>query len=201
MSLTDKELRLVRLSAAIALGRWDVLRELRQSAPAGEPDRAWREVLLQSHLFAGFPRTIEACGVLSALGGLGELEPEELEPATARSAQGRELFDTIYAAQADAVRAELSAHHPELARWIAEHAYGSVLARTGLDADRRELAAVAALTAQGQDRQLASHVRGALRLGATAAEVNETLAEIRALIPAALFARALEVVQHFARAE
>ena len=59
MTLTAKDTRLVRLSAGIALGAWDEVRTLRQEAPAGEPDRAWREIVLQSHLFAGFPRVVE----------------------------------------------------------------------------------------------------------------------------------------------
>jgi len=201
MSLCDRERRLVRLSAAIALGRWDVLCELRRSAPAGEPDRAWREVVLQSHLFAGFPRTVEACSQLSAAGGLGALDADELAPAPPRHDAGRALFDAIYGQRAAAVRAELAGFHGELAHWIADHAYASVLARPGLAADRRELVAVAALAAQGLDRQLASHARGALRLGATAEEVREALAGVRDLLSAALFERALAVVQHFTREE
>jgi len=201
MSLTGREHRLVQLSAAIALGRWEILRELRRAAPPGEPDRGWREVVLQSHLFAGFPRAVEAASVLSAAGGLGTLDPDELVPADARDTAGRELFDAIYGSGAAAVRAQLADYHPELAHWIASHAYARVLSRPGLSADRRELAAVAALAAQGQERQLASHVRGALRVGATAQEVREALEALRALVDEPLLARALDVAQHFARLE
>jgi len=198
VSLSASEKRLVRLSAAIALGAWDELRRLRREAPAGEPDRRWREVLLQSHLFAGFPRAVEAASVLAAVGGLGTPEPDELGRA-ADPAAGRALFDAIYAENAPTVRAALDEAHPELARWIAEHAYGRVLARPGLAADRRELAAVAALAAQGQDRQLASHARGAVRLGATPDEVQETVAALADLLGPALLERARAVVAHFAR--
>jgi len=79
MSLTPREERLVRLSAAIALGRGDVLAELRRTVPEGEPDRGWREAVLQAHLFAGVPRVVEACGVLAAHGGLGTPDADELE--------------------------------------------------------------------------------------------------------------------------
>ena len=198
MSLSAGEKRLVRLSAAIALGAWDELRRLRHEAPAGEPDRRWREVLLQSHLFAGFPRAVEAASVLAAVGGLGTPEPDELARPSDPAA-GRALFDAIYAENAPTVRAALDEAHPELARWIAEHAYARVLARPGLAPDRRELAAVAALAAQGQDRQLASHARGAVRLGATSDEVHETLAALADLVPPALLERAREVAAHFAR--
>ncbi len=199
MSLTPTDRRLVRLSALIALGRWDELGALRRAAPAGEPDRRWREVVLQAHLFAGFPRVVEAASVLAAAGGLGACEADERESAPPELAAGRALFDAIYGARAEAVRAELAGFHPVLARWIDEHAYARVLARPGLGADRRELCAVAALAAQGQDRQLASHARGAVRLGASPAEVRETLEEIAALLEPAALARAREVVAHFTR--
>ena len=56
MSVFDeKAARLARLFTAICLGEFDVVRELRSAAPEGEPDRAWREAVLQTHLFCGFP--------------------------------------------------------------------------------------------------------------------------------------------------
>ena len=61
MSLFDeKAARLARLFTAICLGQFDVVRTLRREAPAGEPDRAWREAVLQTHLFSGFPRLVQA---------------------------------------------------------------------------------------------------------------------------------------------
>ncbi len=199
MSLSSSERRLVRLSAAITLGRWDELRALRRAAPTGEPDRRWREVLLQAHLFAGFPRAVEAASVLSEGGGLGACDPDELEPAAPDATGGSTLFERIYSEQASAVRASLERAHPLLARWIAEHAYARVLARVGLAPERRELCAVAALAAQEQDRQLAAHARGAVRLGATRAEVQETLTEIADLLAPTALERAREVVEHFTR--
>jgi alkylhydroperoxidase/carboxymuconolactone decarboxylase family protein YurZ len=199
MTLSAADRRLVRLSTAIALGRWDELRALRRAAPPGEPDRRWREVLLQAHLFAGFPRAVEAASVLVEAGGLGACAPDELEPAAADPARGRALFERIYSDRAAAVSGALERAHPLLARWIAEHAYARVLAREGLAPDRRELCAVAALAAQEQDRQLAAHARGAVRLGATGAEVHAALDEIVDLLAPAALERAREVIAHFTR--
>ena len=66
MSLPADLLQLVRLSVAACRGDWDELREVRAGAPPPGPDRRWREALLQLHLFAGIPRTVEACAVLQA---------------------------------------------------------------------------------------------------------------------------------------
>ena len=200
MSLDGRDRRLLRLSAAIVLGDWEALRAVRRAAPAGEPDRAWREALLQAHLFAGFPRVVEACEVLAAEGGLGDPEPAELS-APAASAAGRALFDAIYGELAEPVRGRLAAHHPVLARWIEDHAYGTVLAREGLAPARRELLAVVCLAATRQERQLASHARGALRLGASAQELAQALEVVGDLLGAEAAEVARRIVARFVRGE
>jgi len=189
---------LARLSVAVVLGQWDALRALRA---AGEPDRAWREALLQAHLFCGFPRVVEAFGVLHGAGGLGEPASDEVLGEPDRPQRGARLFDAIYAERADDVRALLERGHPDFAAWIAGHAYGRVLTRPGLEARERELLAVACLAALGQERQLASHVRGALRVGARRSEVFDVLASIADLVRPERLALARRVAERFAPAE
>jgi alkylhydroperoxidase/carboxymuconolactone decarboxylase family protein YurZ len=179
VALTEKDVRLIRLFAAAVLGRWEELARIRRDAPEGEPDRAWREAILQTHLFAGFPRTIEAFEVLKRAGGIGAPEADELDACVA---DGHLLFDRIYAELAGGVRARIAGFHPELAGWILEHAYGRVLSRGGLSADRRELLAVVALALTGQERQLMSHLRGAVRCGATPEEVSGALEVVSHLL-------------------
>jgi 4-carboxymuconolactone decarboxylase len=53
--------------------------------------------------------------------------------------------------------------------------YGKVLGRPALDLRRRELCVVAACAALGQDRQLHSHLHGAIHAGASHAEISATL--------------------------
>ncbi len=197
MSLDPKAARLARVSVAISIGDWSALARLRAEAPAGEPDRAWREAVLQSHLFAGFPRLVEAYEVIERAGGLGLLDADEVRREGDMSERGRELFDRIYAGDSAAVLARLESYHPDFAAWIAGHAYGRVLARPGLDARVRELCAVACLAALGQERQLASHARGALHCGATRAELDELLAEIGKLMPSERVRSARAVMERF----
>lgn len=169
MSLTDSELRLARFFAACVTGNWPQVRALRRAAPAGEPDRRWRELGLMVHVFAGVPRGVEAYAVIEAAGGLGRPDSEELlEPATG----GEALFARIYAESTEDVRAMLARGHPLYARWVLDYSYGRVLCRPGITPDRRELYACAALAVMvGHERQLASHARGAVRCGATQDEV------------------------------
>lgn len=197
MALSDTDRILIRLSVGICTGDWELLRRLRTGAPAGEPDRRWREALLQAHLFAGLPRVVEACGVLDEVGGLGEPDEDEARHQGDRFEAGRALFERIYAGQAEAVRETLERCHPVLARWIEGHAYGRVLARPGLSLDRREILAVACLTALGLDRQLASHVRGAMFAGASRDELVATLDTIVDLVDETRLRHALRTVERF----
>ena len=199
MPLSDKDRRLVRLTAAIVLGHWDEVERVRKSAPAGEPDRAWREAVLQTHLFAGFPRLVEAYERLDRAGGLGARHADEERGGANDAERGVALFERIYGERAGAVRARLAAFHPDFADWTLGHAYARVLARPGLGADRRELLAVAALAATGQDRQLASHARGSVRCGATRAEVLAVLDVIDGLARPERLERARTVLERFAR--
>jgi alkylhydroperoxidase/carboxymuconolactone decarboxylase family protein YurZ len=198
MTLSPTERTLARLSVAIALGNWQELRELRLAAPAGEPDRRWREAVLQAHLFAGFPRVVEACGVLEEHGGLGAPDADEARTDGDRFPEGRALFDRVYGGKAGGVRAALEGYHPVLARWIEGHAYGRVLARGGLSAAQRELFAVACLAALGQERQLASHARGAVHVGASARALRETLDAVVDLVDAETLRRSHKVLDRFA---
>ncbi len=187
--------RLARVFTAIVVGDWNCLRELRGGAPLGEPDRGWREAVLQAHVFAGFPRVVEALDVLDEAGGLGALESGEALAEAEQPERGRELFERVYAEHAPRVRASLERGHPDFARWIEGHAYGRILSRPGLSAAERELLAVCALAALGQERQLVSHVRGALRCGAQPADVRLVLSACRELIGAERCDAALRIAQ------
>jgi alkylhydroperoxidase/carboxymuconolactone decarboxylase family protein YurZ len=197
MAFEEKDRRLARLFAAVVLGRWEDVVRTRRDAPEGEPDRAWREAVLQAHVFAGFPRVVEAYGVFETCGGLGALEPGEELGEADQPQRGRELFERIYADQAPRVRDVLVQQHPDFAAWIEGHAYGRVLARPGLTPARRELLAIVALAALGQERQLASHVRGALRCGATSADVHAALDAVLDLIGPERHAAARRIAARF----
>jgi 4-carboxymuconolactone decarboxylase len=197
MRFGEREARLVRLFTCVVLGRWEDVARLRAEAPAPEPDRAWREAVLQAHVFAGFPRVVEAYDVLARAGGLGTLEPEEILAEPDQPARGRALFERIYQEQAGTIRATLAAGHPDFAAFIEGHAYGRILARPGLEPALRELLAVAALSALGQERQLASHARGALRCGAPAEAVHAALENVADLIAPDRLERARRVLERF----
>ncbi|MCA8978894.1 MAG: carboxymuconolactone decarboxylase family protein [Planctomycetes bacterium] len=91
----------------------------------------------------------------------------------------------------------LGEHSADYAAMIAEHAYGRVLSRPGLDAATRELLASCALAALGQERQLASHARGALRCGARFDALEDCLDAVRDLMSSERHERALRIAERF----
>ncbi|MFT7667934.1 MAG: alkylhydroperoxidase/carboxymuconolactone decarboxylase family protein YurZ [Planctomycetota bacterium] len=198
MALTQVDRTLIRLSTAIVLGEWDEVRRLRREECEQGPNRAWRECVLQTHLFAGFPRLVQAFSVLEEVGGLGEVQANELEGSLkSEEERGSELFSRIYADQADGLREKLGSYHEDFGNWILEHAYARVLARPGLPADRRELLAACALAALDQDRQLASHARGSLRCGATFEELTAAFDCVQDLIGSERCTRAKRIAERF----
>lgn len=151
-----------------------------------------------AHLFAGIPRQVEAYEVLDRAGGLGAIEDGEHEGHDNEVlARGEALFDRIYGSNASDVRARLYSFHPDFGDWVQRHAYGRVLARPGLGADKRELCAIAALAALGQGRQLASHARGAEACGASRTEIYEVLEAITDLITPERLLRAKTILDRF----
>jgi 4-carboxymuconolactone decarboxylase len=78
---------------------------------------------------------------------------------------------------------------PDLARFIAEFAYGDIYTRKGLDLKTREMATIAALTAMGTaPLQLKSHIQGALNVGCSRDEIIEVIIQMVAYagFPAAI---------------
>jgi 4-carboxymuconolactone decarboxylase len=90
--------------------------------------------------------------------------------------RGAALLKRVYGAAYGRLVPAVRALHPDLAVWMEEHGYGRVLGRGGLGLLERELITVAALAALGWERQLVSHVLGALRVGATEAATREAVA-------------------------
>ncbi|WP_394649825.1 carboxymuconolactone decarboxylase family protein [uncultured Deinococcus sp.] len=81
----------------------------------------------------------------------------------------------VFGAQEDRILARLAALDPDLMAYVRDFAYDTVYERPGLDLKTRELMACALLTSLGSPPELRTHLRGALRAGATEQEVREAL--------------------------
>lgn len=185
---------LVRLSARIAAGSDVEVRDgLDEAFAAATPERWVEEVILQSYLFAGFPRALNAMrewrkaewearskagrgfGVAGAGRGDGVGEG-------AVRALGERTCARVYGKFYSKLRHNIAELHPELDDWMILEGYGKVLSRPGLDLGRRELCIVAACVAAGQDRQLHSHLHGARNVGVPDHAIAGTLAALGGVV-------------------
>ena len=99
------------------------------------------------------------------------------------------------------MRAMLEGYHADWGRWVLGHAYGRVLTRPGIDADKRELLAVVCLAALDQNRQLAGHARGAIRCGAQPVELSAAIDAVADLLDIEALRRTRKVLETFGIAE
>jgi len=141
---------------------------------AGARRRAAEESALMLMLYAGYPAALEGLRVLNESWPGRARATREGAPA-AWTRRGEALCRRVYGPAFERLVPAVRALHPDLATWMVEHGYGRVLARPGLSAKDRELVTVAALGALGWERQLVSHLLGALRTGAKPREVEAAL--------------------------
>ena len=185
---------LVTLSAAIAgSDATAISREAERALAKGVTPAALYETTLQSYLFVGFPRAIEAfVAVRPVLERAGWSAPAGAAPDPERwRREGDALCRRVYGRNFDKLLATMRALSPDLAEWMILQGYGMTLSRPGLDARDREYAVVAILTVTRMWRQLRSHAIGAVHVGGTRAGVREVIGLCEAVAGAATVAEAL----------
>jgi len=126
------------------------------------------EAILQTHLFAGYPRTLNALAVVDRLGC--SIDRTAPEPQGDWRALGEQLCQQIYGSAYSKLRTRVGSLHSCVDTWMLETGYGRVLSRPGLTPRQRELCVVAVLSGQNVAPQLHSHLRGAMHVGATPRE-------------------------------
>jgi 4-carboxymuconolactone decarboxylase len=186
-ALDAETVSLVRLSGVIAAGTEPQLRDaLARAAAECRPE--WvEEVMLQSYLFAGFPRALNAAREWRRISGRrapATDEGEEFENTPRWRIDGEKTCATVYGPFYERLRHNIRELHPALDAWMIVEGYGKVLSRPALDLKRRELCIVSACALARQDRQLHSHLHGAIHAGASPAEVDGALDAVADLLGA-----------------
>lgn len=100
----------------------------------------------------------------------------------------------LWGEKEEAIERALREVDEDLFRYIRDFAYEEVLARPGLDLKTRELLAITALIALGSPKELATHLEGALRVGAKEEEVREAILQSALFLG---FPRALAAMKLF----
>lgn len=185
-SLDDETAALVHLAAVLAGGSEQQMRQA-LTAVVGAVRTVWvEEVILQTYLFAGFPRALNSAREWRRISGVSAPERDDyaIDDPALRQSQGEATCSTVYGRFYDRLRVNIHDLHPALDRWMVEEGYGKVLSRAPLDLARRELCVMAACAIAKQDRQLHSHLHGALHAGASETTVSSALNVIAPLLDA-----------------
>lgn len=184
-ALDTETLSLVRLSGVIAAGTELQVREALTRAAADCRPEWVEEVVLQSYLFAGFPRALNAAREWRRISGRSAPatdDGEDFDNASRWRAEGEHTCAIVYGRFYERLRHNIRQLHPALDAWMIVEGYGKVLSRPALDLKRREMCVVTACAMARQDRQLHSHLHGAMHAGASPAEVAAALDSVADLL-------------------
>jgi len=172
------EAALVSLSAVIAGGEADAVTAQAEGAVLdGASPQALYETVLQSYLFLGYPRAIEAFFAVEPMlvrQGAVPLAAAAIDPE-AWLLSGETLCKKVYGRNYERLVKTLGGLSPDLASWMLLEGYGKTLSRPGLSATAREYCVVAILTTTRMWRQLRSHAIGAVNVGGTRAGVRRAI--------------------------
>lgn len=125
------------------------------------------EAIIQTHLFAGFPRTLNALAAVHRVGVNVEEIPREPRDdlRTDWRRRGESLCSEVYGPSYTKLRAKTKELHPDFDLWMVETGYGRVMSRPGLTRRMRELCVIAALMGQNVPPQLVRYEDGCARAG------------------------------------
>jgi 4-carboxymuconolactone decarboxylase len=139
------------------------------------------EALLQNYLFVGYPSAIISLKILNKhVRFRAKTSADDMNLYHFRT-RGEKNCKTIYGKKYNKLIANVNSFSPELSKWLVLEGYGKVLGREGLSLKERELCIVSVLTALKFEDQLYSHINGALRLGATAKDIEQVIENISLL--------------------
>jgi alkylhydroperoxidase/carboxymuconolactone decarboxylase family protein YurZ len=130
------------------------------------------EIFIHLSLILGFPVMIEGLEFLASFRDTRNV----IHPLSrGRRKTGLRTLRRVYGNQTEPLLTNLRRIHPGLQRWIVTDVYGKVISRKGLSLQERELLNVTVLTVQGLEKQLYSHLRGALRVGVSGYTLKEVV--------------------------
>ena len=154
---------------------------LNQGLDAGLTISEAKEILVQLYAYTGFPKSLNALDelrkIVEARKQRGIHDAPGHEPSRAIAA-GDELVAVGKANQTKIsggpVQSPVFDFAPVINQFLQAHLFGDIFERDNLDWQSRELATVGALAAMpGVESQLRSHMRAAMRVGLSAAQLRQ----------------------------
>ena len=142
------------------------------------------EIILQSHLFLGYPAMIEAARLFSAFHAPKKVPGHNLasydtDDVKGWHRQGTGKIRRLYGSQLPQLIDYINSFSPQILTWMVNDGYGRVLSRMGASFQLRELSTVATLTVTSYDNQLLAHIRGTVNIGVDPDLIAQTIDNCR----------------------
>lgn len=181
--MTNKDKSIVEISIFTAIGN---LKELEKSVNLGLDNELTvneiKEIMVQLYAYCGFPRSLNALGVLSntvderkASGKATEVGRESTPIPSDRNSlvYGTQVQTKIVGME---VKGGIYDFAPMADRYLKAHLFGDIFGQDILDYRTRELVTVAALASMdGVNPQLQAHIGISKNVGVTDDELNGTI--------------------------
>lgn len=181
--MTNKDKSIVEISIFTAIGN---LKELKKSVNLGLDNELTvneiKEIMVQLYAYCGFPRSLNALGVLSntvderkASGKVTEVGRESTPIPSDRNSlvYGTQVQTKIVGME---VKGGIYDFAPMADRYLKAHLFGDIFGQDILDYRTRELVTVAALASMdGVNPQLQAHIGISKNVGVTDDELNGTI--------------------------
>ena len=178
--MTNKDKSIVEISIFTAIGN---LKELEKSVNLGLDNELTvneiKEIMVQLYAYCGFPRSLNALGVLSntvderkASGKVTEVGRESTPTPSDRNSlvYGTQVQTKIVGME---VKGGIYDFAPMADRYLKAHLFGDIFGQDILDYITRELVTVAALASMdGVNPQLQAHIGISKNVGVTGDELN-----------------------------
>lgn len=170
--LTPRERSLVTVSALIATGKTPQLAvHLNRALTNGVKPIEIAGVVTHLAFYSGWPSAVSALNVVEEV-----FAERQIEVASLRQPQEARTSDA--ASKGPVTTQEIAAVAPKLAQLTNDVVFADLWRRTDLSSRDRSLVTIAALAANGDTDQLASHVRCGMENGLTGIQISEMLTHL-----------------------
>lgn len=173
---------LIKIAVYLAYKDWDKLESELQIYLKQNYERYFiDEVFITSYLFLGFPAMISAFEILQRIdqNKKQSYKINKKNDYNLWEKRGLKLFKKIYADKSDMLLLKVKRMHPEVAKWMLTEGYGKVLSRSFLPIKNREFIIITFLIVSFYPKQLHSHLKGALNIGATINDIDQIFSLIK----------------------
>lgn len=181
--MTNKDKSIVEISIFTAIGN---LKELEKSVNLGLDNELTvneiKEIMVQLYAYCGFPRSLNALGVLSNTVDERKASGKATEEGRESTPIPSDRNSLVYGTQVQTkivgmeVKGGIYDFAPMVDRYLKAHLFGDIFGQDILDYRTRELVTVAALASMdGVNPQLQAHIGISKNVGVTDDELNGTI--------------------------